>query len=88
MPNTAGPIEQEYLEMMKNVARTLDEIFNPVARGEKRRTGFALLVFRFGDIKDGRVNYISNGQREDVITSMKELIARFEGRYQQTEGKQ
>ena len=77
------PIEDEYLAMMNSIAKTLDDIFNGVdcAQGDKK-TGFALLVFPFEDITGtGRVNYISNADREDMLTSMKEFIARNEGRY-------
>jgi hypothetical protein len=39
-----------------------------------------LLVFPYGQVSDGRVNYISNGaNRRDIISLMKEMIARFEG---------
>lgn len=38
--------------------------------------GFALLVFDFGD--KGRMNYISNARREDMIVAMKEFISRSE----------
>ncbi len=38
--------------------------------------GFALLVFDFGD--KGRMNYISNARREDMIVAMKEFISRNE----------
>jgi hypothetical protein len=37
------------------------------------------MVFPYGD-HSGRCNYISNGaDRKDVVTLMKEMIARFEG---------
>ena len=29
----------------------------------------------------GRVNYIGNGKRSDVLVAMKEVVARWEGRY-------
>jgi hypothetical protein len=76
-----APIEPEYIEKMNDVAHYLDRFFNDHARGKHRKTGFVLMVFRFGeDIKGGRCNYISNGaDRNDVVTLMKEMIARFEG---------
>lgn len=40
--------------------------------------GFALLVFRFE--KPGMSNYLSNAQREDMIKSLKETVARLEGK--------
>lgn len=40
----------------------------------------ALLVAPFNAPEGGRVNWVSNGNREDMVTLMKELMARFEGR--------
>jgi hypothetical protein len=42
--------------------------------------GFALLVFPLGEA-NGRMNYLSNADRETMVTALKELVARFEGRY-------
>jgi hypothetical protein len=78
-----APIEPEYHEKMNALAGALDQIFNGDARGAARKTGFVLMVFPFtsdGTGTDGRCNYISNGaDRRDVVTLMKEMIARFEG---------
>jgi hypothetical protein len=53
-------------------------MFNGQAKGKDRKTGFVLMVFPFADF-DGRCNYISNGaDRNDIVTLMKEMIARFE----------
>lgn len=64
--------------MMNAIAKTLDDVFNP---GETRKVAFVVLTAKFGDYEGGRVNYISNADRTDIITMMKETIARFEGRY-------
>ena len=40
--------------------------------------GFVLMVFPFGE-PPGRMNYVSNGKREDVVPAMKEFIQRTEG---------
>ena len=75
-----APIQQEYHDMMNAMARALDESFNGEARGAERGTGFVLLVFPFGDAASARCNFISNGaNRKDVVTLMREMIARFEG---------
>jgi hypothetical protein len=78
-----GPIQPEYREHMNQIAAGLDKIFNGDLKGKDRPTGFVLMVFPFtgeGKGTDGRCNYISNGaDRNDVITLMKEMIARFEG---------
>lgn len=78
MDPTHGPIVEEQREMMNVIAQTLDRLFNGEATGDDRKVCFTVLVTNFGDIKDGRVNYISNGEREHVVTMMKELIGRFE----------
>ncbi len=41
-------------------------------------TGFALLIFDFGDTGD--LSWISNAERDDMIATMKDFIARNEGR--------
>ena len=74
-----APIEEAYRDMMQSVASGLDAIFNGDKRGKDRKVGFVLLVFEFGE-KEGRCNYISNGaDRRDVVTMLKEQVARFEG---------
>jgi len=72
-----APIESRFRRKMNALAATLDEWFNDTARGKDRKVGFVLLVFPFGE--EGRCNYISNAERADVVTMLKEQIARFEG---------
>lgn len=75
-----APIQEEYHNTMNAVAQGLDAIFNGETKGADRTTGFVLLVFPFGDAAGNRCNFISNGaDRRDVVTLMKEMIARFEG---------
>ncbi|MXO73452.1 hypothetical protein [Alteraurantiacibacter buctensis] len=81
---THGPIQADQRELMNAIARSLDDVFNP---GETRRIAFVVLTAKFGDYEGGRVNYISNGERADIICMMKETIARFEGRYIDQGGK-
>ncbi len=38
--------------------------------------GFFVMVFPFGGPDEGRANYVSNGQRKDIINAMKEFIIR------------
>jgi len=86
MKNQLGdaPIQKEYYEEMNALANGIDEIFNGDAKGDKRETGFVLMVFPFGS-NDGRCNYISNGaNREDIVCLMKEMIARFQGQPEMT----
>lgn len=72
-------VEEKYYKLMTEVARVVDGIFNGDAKGDKRETGFVLMVFPFNN-PEGRCNYMSNGaDRSDIVTLMKEMIARFEG---------
>jgi hypothetical protein len=75
-----APIQEAYREKMVAIAQVLDEGFNGKLKGDDRPVGFVLMVFPYGDVESGRTNYISNGaDRKDVVTLMKEMIARFEG---------
>lgn len=74
-----GPLQDEYRQLMKKLAQTLDSVFNDGKEGDDRTTGFVLIVFPFGEADEGRVNYISNAIRADVIATLKHQIARFEG---------
>lgn len=79
----AEPISPELRKMMQMLAEALDEALNGKVRPKK--VGFALLTYNFGEEIEGtgRVNYIGNGKREDVLVALKELLARWEGRYQE-----
>lgn len=67
---------------MNKLARTIDEYFNGKRKpGKSPKVGFILLTAEFGKIDGGRVNYISNGDRETMITMLREYLARVEGRY-------
>ena len=46
--------------------------------------GFVVLVAEFGRIEGGRVNYISNGERDDMVAMLREYLARLEGRVAET----
>lgn len=78
--DTHQPIQPEYIEVMRALGRAIDETLND-DEGPKT-TGFCLLVFPFGQSNnEHRCNYLSNADREDMIATMKEFIARAEGRY-------
>jgi len=70
-----GPIDETQIEFMNKLAKVLDDALNP----EERKVGFVLLTYNFED-GTGRVNYIGNGDRDDVRVALKELLARWEGR--------
>ena len=64
---------------MQNMAKNLDEILN--GRGtpkDQKHYGFALLVYPFGEIDRAHINYIGTGERGDVLTALKELVARWD----------
>lgn len=67
-PNDHADIEEIHLDNMKALAGLLRETFP--------KHGFTLLIFDFN--KSGRMNYISNAQRPDMINALKELITKFE----------
>ena len=73
-----APLEAKYRDMLLGIAGALDRVFNGEAKGAAKKIGFVLMLFEYGD-HSGRCNYVSNGaDRNDVVTLMKEMIARFE----------
>ena len=68
-----GPMDDEVREVSNRIGALIGSVLPP-------EYGFALLVFGMGESK-GRMNYISNARREDMIASLHELLARFEGRF-------
>jgi hypothetical protein len=75
-------ISDRYLQQMNDLATFLDAMFNGKGKNKSRKVAFVLLMTEF-DNMEGRVNYISNGQRKDIVTMLKEVTARFEGQPEQ-----
>jgi hypothetical protein len=74
-------IQPEVINVMNRLGNVIDEAFNGKPLPKNRRWGFVLLCFEFGpDDGTHRMNYISNAERENMLTALKELIANFEGR--------
>ena len=71
-----APIEADYAEKMKSVARNIDTMFNGFATGDDRKVGFCLMVFPFAP--GGQCNYMSNASRADIIELLKEQLVRFQ----------
>lgn len=65
-----GPVEEQHRYAMNEIGKVLAEVFEGY--------GFCLLVFDMN--KTGRMNYLSNAARGDMVTAMKEFIANAEGR--------
>lgn len=57
-------------EEMRMMARMISKVMPGL--------GFALITFELGENKNYLTNYISNGQREDMIKALKELLERWE----------
>lgn len=75
MKEKEQPIEPKMKEIMNDIGRTLGRAIKEV----DGNYGFCLFVFEFGH--GGRINYISNANREDMIATLKEFIAKAEGRH-------
>jgi len=75
-----APIEEKYRETMNRLARLLDDYLNGPRdlRDGPSKNGFILIMFELGE-QEGRTNYISNADRKDVVTMLKEQVKRFEG---------
>jgi hypothetical protein len=74
-----GPIQEEFRVKMVTMARALDDYFNGEnCAPEDRTVGFICMVFPL-NAQEGRCNYISNADRQDVIIMLKEQLAYFEG---------
>lgn len=65
----------------QQIAAELDHIFNGDQR--PKHIGFALFVFPFGpQLQEGKVDYVSNADRADMLVAVREWLARAEGRVQ------
>jgi len=74
-----APIDPALRDLMNGLAHGVDTLLNgKETPRDERLNGFILLVFPFHG-HDGRCNYISNAGRADVVTMLKEQLARFEG---------
>jgi len=71
-----APIEPKFEELMNVLAQGIDRCINESP--SNRTNGFVLMIFPFSE-HGARTNYISNANREDIITLLKEQLSRFEG---------
>lgn len=72
-PSDHGPMEEAIRKQSNDIGKIIGGVL-------PHGYGFALLIFGT-DTTEGRMNYISNAKREDMLAALKELIARFEGNY-------
>lgn len=69
LPPISDEIEHEHRAVMNAIASHLKDLFPGF--------GFALLIFDFSD--KGRMNWISNAKRADMISALREAAAVLEG---------
>jgi hypothetical protein len=67
-------------EIMQELAIAIDLCLN--GQETPKRNGFCLFVFPFDGLEGTNTNYVSNAQRGDVRSAMKEVLARWEGQPQ------
>lgn len=61
-------------EQMQAVAAGMDNVLN--GQGEKK-FGFVVLVYPMNGKEGNRTNYVSNGNRQEIIAAMKEIVERL-----------
>lgn len=62
------------LESLEKICRDVGRI---IGSAVPKGTGFALLVFDFGE--GGHMTYVSNSQRRDMVKALREMITKLEG---------
>lgn len=75
------PIEPALKTVMNEIAKVLAAAMNEATRDTGHKYGFALLMFGLEGDETTRMNYISNAKRADMLSALKEFIARNEGTY-------
>jgi hypothetical protein len=82
MSHEAAP--ENYKDAM--VREDLQSIANSIKARLPQGWGFCLICVPLGDDEQGRVNYVSNANRDDVIKMLKNFIQRNEfGKHSATE---
>ena len=82
-----GPVEDRYHAKLQALGRGIDEILNgrpeggwprktPLTEGD---SGFVLLMFTLRNTEEGkgRMNYLSNCRRADMLQALERLVARM-----------
>jgi hypothetical protein len=78
------PIEESVREVMNDIARMIGGALAEATQNSREQYGFALLMFGLSGNEECRMSYIASVNRQDMLTAMKEFIARNEGRYEET----
>ena len=77
------PVADAYREAMLDMAHTIDDYLNlgkplgPSGRRGIGDRGFILIAFEFGN-GPGTNNYMSNADRADVISTLKQMVDHLE----------
>lgn len=74
--STPSQPEREGVGRLINIEQTAREVGEVIKSALPPGVGFALLMYTFGE--DGWMTYLSNGEREDMIKAMKELLLKLE----------
>jgi len=72
------PIPANIRELMNDIGNIIGRVIQKQVNKGEEKYGFALFMF---DFKPGRISYISNANREDMLAALKEFIAKHEGRF-------
>lgn len=72
-----APLPPEQKEFATTLAQGLEKILDPM--------GMNFCLFMFPADKPGKANYISNCTRESATIALREVLARWEGRYHEGE---
>lgn len=70
----ADRIEEQWYAILNGLAEGIDSILNPPPA--PKSTVFVLLVAEVGE--NTKCNYISNGDRREMLAMMKDVLPRFE----------
>lgn len=70
-------VQAQHADDLKALGRRINTFLNPLKDlGGPMTTGFCLLIFDLG--KTGRMNYLSNTERSDMLKALKEFTAHVE----------
>ena len=64
------------LEELEQQAREIGKV---IGKAVPPKVGFCLVLFDFGEPHTGHMTYVSNGNRQDVLTMMRELQHKMGG---------
>lgn len=70
------PVDPKYRAQLNRIAAAIDRVFNGDTKPKK--VGFAVLLFEFGQIEAGRMNWISNAERSDMVDALMEAVVQLQ----------